>query len=228
MSDFFAKTKGGLIVSCQALEDEPLYSSFIMGRMALAAELGGANGLRANTVSDIIEIKSVVKLPIIGIIKRDYSDSDVFITSTINEVDELMSVNPEMIAVDATSRSRPYNENLASFVSVIKSKYPNLLLMADIATLEDAIFADKLKFDCVSTTLHGYTKDTKGMKLYIDDFKFLKDVINSVNIPVIAEGNVETPEMAKRCLELGCHSVVVGGAITRPKQITEKFISAIK
>ncbi|MDX1304666.1 N-acetylmannosamine-6-phosphate 2-epimerase [Photobacterium sp.] len=228
MSDFFTRAKGALIVSCQALENEPLHSDFIMSRMALAAEQGGAFGIRANSVKDITEIKRTVNLPIIGIIKRDYDDSEVFITATINEVDELMTTNPDMIAIDATDRSRPNGEMLEDFVKVIRSKYPHVLLMADISTLDDAMEADRLKFDCVSSTLHGYTENTKNSKLFSNDFQFLKDLLEAVTIPVIAEGNVETPEMAKRCLDVGCHAVVVGGAITRPKQITERFIEAMK
>ncbi|MCE2594363.1 N-acetylmannosamine-6-phosphate 2-epimerase [Motilimonas cestriensis] len=228
MNDFFTRTKKGLIVSCQALESEPLHSDFIMGRMALAAKQGGAVGIRANSVKDIIEIKNTVNLPIIGIVKRDYSDSEVFITATMSEVDELMTIAPDMIALDATNRARPKGETLASLVKAIRLKYPRILLMADIATLADAIEADKLGFDCISSTLHGYTGNTKGCKLFSNDFQFLRELLTQVKAPVIAEGNVKTPEMAKRCLEIGCHGVVVGGAITRPKQITEQFISAMK
>ena len=96
--------KGKLIVSCQALDNEPLHSPFIMSRMAVAAEEGGAEGIRANSVADIAAIKQLVSLPVIGIIKRDYPDSEVFITATMKEVDELMSVGPELIALDATAR----------------------------------------------------------------------------------------------------------------------------
>ena len=97
--------KGQLIVSCQALPEEPLHSSFIMGRMALAAFQGGAKGIRANTVEDIQEIKKIVNLPIIGIIKKVYVDEpNVYITPTIKEVDALVKEGVDIIALDATQR----------------------------------------------------------------------------------------------------------------------------
>lgn len=219
--------KGELIVSCQALSDEPLHSSFIMSKMALAAKQGGAKGIRANSKEDILEIKREVDLPVLGIVKRDYDDSTVFITATYKEIDELIASGCEMIAMDATIRKRPENIMLQDLVQYAKEKKPTIQLMADIATLEDAMQAAELGFDCISTTLHGYTEETKGEKLYHDDFQFLKSVLERVSIPVIAEGNVITPEMAKRCFQVGAHSVVVGGAITRPQQITERFMEAL-
>ncbi|WP_196491629.1 N-acetylmannosamine-6-phosphate 2-epimerase [Photobacterium leiognathi] len=220
--------KNNLIVSCQALEDEPLHSSFIMGRMALAAKEGGACAIRANSPQDIIEIKRVTQLPVVGILKRDYDNSSIYITATMKEIDELMTAEPEMIALDASLALRPDGMTLQEMVDTIRQQYPSVLLMADIATLEEALTAQELGFDCISTTLHGYTTETKGMKLYHNDFSFLRDVVNAVSIPVIAEGNVGTPAQAKRCLEVGAYSVVVGGAITRPKQITTAFIDEIK
>lgn len=222
------KVKGNLIVSCQALPDEPLHSSFIMSKMALAALEGGAKGIRANSKKDIIEIKKEVDLPVVGIVKRDYEDSSVFITATYKEIDELMESDCEMIAMDATNRKRPNNIELADLVNYTREKNSNVQLMADIATLEEAVQAEQLGFDCISTTLHGYTEITNGKKLYHDDFKFLKDVLENVNIPVIAEGNVITPEMYKRCMELGAYSSVVGGAITRPKEITKRFVGMME
>ncbi|HCE8953075.1 TPA: N-acetylmannosamine-6-phosphate 2-epimerase [Raoultella ornithinolytica] len=220
--------KGKLIVSCQALDNEPLHSPFIMSRMAVAAEEGGAEGIRANSVADIAAIKQLVSLPVIGIIKRDYPDSEVFITATMKEVDELMSVGPELIALDATARPRPGGQRLDALVAEIRAKYPSVLLMADISTAEEALTAQSLGFDCVGTTLYGYTAETKGHALPENDCGFLRDVLAAVNIPVVAEGNVETPTLAARCLELGAHTVVVGGAITRPQQITARFAAAIK
>lgn len=220
--------KGKLIVSCQALDNEPLHSPFIMSRMAVAAEEGGAEGIRANSVADIAAIKQLVSLPVIGIIKRDYPDSEVFITATMKEVDELMSVGPELIALDATARPRPGGQRLDALVAEIRAKYPSVLLMADISTAEEALTAQSLGFDCVGTTLYGYTAETEGHALPENDCGFLRDVLAAVNIPVVAEGNVETPTLAARCLELGAHTVVVGGAITRPQQITARFAAAIK
>ncbi|QXE02419.1 N-acetylmannosamine-6-phosphate 2-epimerase [Terribacillus sp. DMT04] len=219
--------KNNLIVSCQALPDEALHSSFIMSKMALAAKQGGAKGIRANSKTDIIEIKKDVSLPVIGIVKRDYKDSSVFITATYREMDELLESGCEMIAMDATARRRPENIALSELVAYVREKDAAVQLMADIATLEEAIQAEQLNFDCVSTTLYGYTEETNKQKLYDYDFKFLRQVIEHVRIPVIAEGNVVTPEMAKRCLQIGAHAVVVGGAITRPQQITERFVETI-
>ncbi|HCR1073177.1 TPA: N-acetylmannosamine-6-phosphate 2-epimerase [Enterobacter cloacae] len=219
--------KGRLVVSCQALENEPLHSPFIMSRMALAARQGGAAAIRANSVVDIEAIKEQVALPVIGIIKREYPDSEVFITATMKEVDELMTVSPAIIALDATDRARPGGESLATLVTRIRTRYPSVLLMADIATVDEAVMAQALGFDCVGTTLYGYTAQTAGHALPDDDCQFLKAVLAAVTVPVVAEGNVDTPERAARCLALGAHMVVVGGAITRPQQITERFMAAI-
>jgi N-acylglucosamine-6-phosphate 2-epimerase len=218
--------KGGLVVSCQALEQEPLHSDFIMSKMALAAKEGGALGIRANSKVDIMAIKQEVDLPVIGIVKRDYEDSEVFITATRKEIDELLESGCEMIAMDATLRKRPGTETMASLVAYVRKRNPNVQLMADISTVDEAVAADVLGFDCVSTTLHGYTPYTSHTKLYEDDFAFLKAVLEAVKVPVIAEGNVLSPEMYRRCLELGAASVVVGGAITRPKEITARFVQA--
>ncbi len=222
------KIKNGLVASCQALENEPLHSSYIMSKMALAAHLGGAVGIRANSVQDIQAIKKEVALPVVGIVKRDYPDSEIFITATKKEVAELIESGCEMIAMDATLRQRPNGEKLKDLVDYVKASHPHIQLMADISTLEDALEAERLGFDCVSTTLYGYTNETSGCKLYENDFEFIKIVLDNIRIPVIAEGNILTPEMAKVVMSLGAYSVVVGGAISRPQQITKRFVDEIK
>ncbi|WP_373464043.1 N-acetylmannosamine-6-phosphate 2-epimerase [Borrelia sp. BU AG58] len=219
----------GLIVSCQALEGEPLYSSFIMSRMALAAKMGGAVGIRANGISDISKIKSEVDLPIIGIIKKVYGNSSVFITPTIREVDELHGEGVDVIALDATLGERPDGILLSEFFNKIREKYPNQLLMADIGSLEEAIIADKLGFDFIGTTLHGYTKDTEGLNIADDDFSFLKKLLGcNLKSKLVVEGKIDTPLKAKRCFELGVSFVVVGSAITRPMEITKSFVERIE
>jgi len=220
--------KGKLIVSCQALHYEPLHSSYIMGKMALAAKEGGAKGIRANTKEDIAEIKKVVDLPVIGIVKRDYENSKVYITPTIKEVDELVEAASDIIALDATNLIRPGGKYLLDFFQEVKKKYPNQLLMADCSTVEEAVYADELGFDFIGSTLVGYTSHSEGMEIASDDFKILREILSKVKHPVIAEGNINTPEKAKRVLELGCYSVVVGSAITRPQLITKSFAEEIK
>ncbi|MGL6063994.1 MAG: N-acetylmannosamine-6-phosphate 2-epimerase [Fusobacteriaceae bacterium] len=207
----------GLIVSCQALENEPLHSSFIMSRMAFAAEIGGAVGIRANSVEDIVEIKKTIKLPIIGIIKKNYESIAAYITPTIKELESLISLDIEVIALDAT-----INANL-DFLKSLKIKYPHQKFMADISTVEEGLRAEKLGFDYIGTTLVGYTAHSKDS----NNFEVLKMLIKKCTTPIIAEGNFDTPEKAKLAMKLGAFAVVVGGAITRPQLITEKFVNEI-
>ena len=221
------RVKNQLIVSCQALEEEPLHSSFIMGRMAVAAEEGGAKGIRSNSVADVKEIKSQVDLPVIAIIKREYDDGEAFITPTIKEVDELMEAKPDVIAVDATSSTRPNGETLDEFFAQIKAKYPEQPLMADCSTLEEMLYADRLGFDYIGTTLVGYTSQSKGTKIETNDFEIIRQLLVEAENKVIAEGNINSPEKARRVLDLGCYSVVVGSSITRPQLITKTYTDAI-
>ncbi|AMM94574.1 N-acetylmannosamine-6-phosphate 2-epimerase [Peribacillus simplex] len=229
MQQVLDKIHKSLIVSCQALENEPLHSSFIMGRMAIAAKEGGATCIRANSVADIMEIKKNVDLPVIGIIKQVYGQNDVYITPTMAEIDALMETKAEIIATDATARVRPDGKTLKQFYGEIRGKYPDVLLMADVSTIEEAIFADDLGFDIVAPTLYGYTDETIGEKIYQDDYALLKEIVKAVKkAKVIAEGNVITPEIARSVLDMNVHAVVVGGAITRPQQITKRFVDAIQ
>lgn len=228
MNERVEALKGKLIVSCQALPHEPLHSSFIMGRMAVAAKEGGALGIRANTKEDIAEIKSQVDLPVIGIVKRDYADSKVYITPTMKEIEELMEVKPEIIAMDATGALRPGGVTLDDFFHEVKAKYPNQLFMADCSTVEEALHADELGFDFIGPTMVGYTEQSKGLKIADNDFEIIREILAKAKHRVIAEGNINTPEKAKRVIELGCFSVVVGSIITRPQLITKSFAEALE
>ena len=200
------KINGGLIVSCQALESEPLYDSYIMSKMAWAAKLGGAVGIRANTVVDIKAIKEKVDLPIIGIIKQEYDDSDVYITPTMAEVDALVEVGCEIIAIDATNRLRPNGITLESFFKEVRKKYPNQLFMADTSAFDEGKKAEELGFDLIGTTMAGYTPYTKGTSL--PDFTLMERYVNELHTPVIAEGGIWVPEQLKKALDIGVHAAI--------------------
>ena len=224
--EILEQIKGKLIVSCQALESEPLYDSYIMAKMAWAAYLGGAAGIRANTVVDIKAIKEKVDLPVIGIIKQVYDDSDVYITPTEKEVDALVEIGCEIIAVDATSRLRPNGATFEEFFTKIRAKYPDQLFMADTSCFEEGKKAEELGCDLIGTTMAGYTPYTNGTSL--PDFALMERYVNELHSPIIAEGGIWVPEELKKAIDTGVHAAVVGTAITRPMDITKHFVSALE
>jgi N-acylglucosamine-6-phosphate 2-epimerase len=214
----------GLIVSCQALETEPLHGSEIMARMAVAAAMSGAVGIRANTPQDIRAIHATVKLPILGIYKKEYEGSDVYITPTFDEARAVAEAGAAMIALDATPRRRPKGEDLGGLIARIRGEL-GVPVMADCSTAEEGVAAAKSGADVVSSTLSGYTPYTE--KTDGPDFPMLKALLERVDVPVIAEGRFYYPDQVAQALEMGCHAVVVGGAITRPQEITKRFVDRI-
>ena len=224
----FNQIEHGLIVSCQALEHEPLYTKEggVMPLMAKAAAMSGAVGIRANTVRDITQIKQAVDLPVIGIIKKDYPGTPMYITVTMKEVDELVACGVDILAVQGTSALRPDGKTAAEFIREIKQKYPHQLVMADIATDEEAMACAEAGADFVGTTMRGYTPETEGINE--TDFAFIARLAQNCPAKVIAEGHIHYPEQARRALEAGAFALVVGGAITRPAEITARFTAAIK
>lgn len=224
--EILTQIKGGLIVSCQALKTEPLYDSYIMSKMAWAAYLGGAVGIRCNTVVDIKAIKEKVDLPVIAIIKEEYEDSDVYITPTIKEIDALVEIGCEIIATDATNRIRPNGETLESFFTKVREKYPDQLFMADTSCFEEGKLAQELGFNLIGTTMSGYTPYTKNRKL--PDTELIKKYSTELSTPVIAEGGIWSPEDLISAYDAGAYSAVVGTAITRPMDITKRFVKALE
>ncbi|ANU27103.1 N-acetylmannosamine-6-phosphate 2-epimerase [Planococcus versutus] len=220
-----AKLERGLIVSCQALEDEPLHSSYIMSRLAVAAQEGGAVGIRANSYEDISAIKKLVDLPVIGIVKRDYADSKVFITATLKEVEEVVKSGADIIALDATDQLRPNGQRLDEFYAEVRQAFPSVLLMADISTFEEGVNASGLGFDLVATTLSGYTDYTRDQKL--PNIDLIKSLAEAIDTPVMAEGGYWKPEELEKAVASGAHACIVGSAITRPREITKRFVSSL-
>ena len=143
----------------------------------------------------------------------------------MDEVDALVEVGVDIIALDATLRKRYDGRSLDEYVNEIKEKYPDQLLMADIATYEEGLNASRRGFDFIGTTLSGYTEESKDAPA--PNFNLVKKLSEDSQVPIIAEGQVSQPEDARRMLEEGAYAVVVGGAITRPQQIAEKFIKEI-
>ncbi|MBT2758048.1 N-acetylmannosamine-6-phosphate 2-epimerase [Mesobacillus foraminis] len=226
MTDLLSRLKGKLIVSCQALENEPLYGSCIMAKMATAAVAGGAAAIRANTPEDIREIKKAVGVTVIGLYKRDYEDSEIYITPTLREVEQIVLAGADIVAADLTLRRRPYNHTSDQFIKDYKRNFPQVPLMADIATVAESINAVELGADLISTTLVGYTEETKHVKEF--NPLILKEIVEKTTRPVIAEGRIYTPEEAELALEMGAYAVVVGSAITRPLVMTERFVAKIQ
>lgn len=224
--EILRKIKDGLIVSCQALSTEPLYDSYIMSKMAYAAMLGGAVGIRANTIVDIKAIKEVVDLPIIGIIKEVYDDSEVYISPTMKEIDALVEAGCEIIATDATKRVRPNGKSFEEFFTEVRKKYPNQLFMADTSCFEEGKLAAELGCDLIGTTMAGYTPYTKGRML--PDVELIKKYSTELSNPIIAEGGIWSPQDLLNVYEAGAYSAVCGTAITRPMDITKRFVKALE
>lgn len=222
LQDLLPTVKGRLIVSCQALADEPLHSPHIMARMALAAQQGGAVAIRANSPPDIRAIIEAVPLPVIGLYKD--GDSGVYITPTFDHARQIAEAGAAVIALDATGRDRPNGEHLDDIIRRIHEQL-DLPVLADVSTLAEAVQAADLGADMVSSTLSGYTPYSPQQPG--PDFDLVQAMVARLDVPVVAEGRIRTPDEARRMLDLGAFTVIVGSAITRPQIVTRWFVDAL-
>ena len=223
--ELFALMKGTVIVSCQATPGEPLYDRerSLMPYMARAAKQAGAKMIRTSSVRDIVGIKEETGLPVIGLIKREYPGYTGRITMTMREVDECMEALSDIISIDCTDCERGDSLTAPEFLRQVRSKYPNIIIMAD-ATLEEAVAAYEAGADLVGSTMNGYTPQTAHEKGE-PNYALVEQMVKALPCPVIAEGRIHTPEQARKMLELGAWAVVVGGAITRPLEIANRFMA---
>lgn len=226
--ELFDRIRGKVIVSCQAVPGEPLYveEKSIMYLMARAAKQAGAPMIRTSSIRDVVAIKEETGLPVIGLIKVQYEGFESYITPTMKEVDALAEAGSDIIALDCTSQKRGDGKSISAFITEVRSKYPDAVLMADISTYEEGVNAWKLGMDLVGTTMSGYTAHSP--KLDGPDYELVRRLSAAVDVPVIGEGRVHSPEQAVEMLDAGAYAVVVGGAITRPLEIAQRFIRAVE
>lgn len=211
-----------LVVSCQARVDNPLHGEIFMAAMAQAAEAGGAMAIRANGPENVRAIRAATRLPIIGL-NKIYDDHPVAITPSLEAARAVAEAGADMIAVDATSRPRA-GEPVADLIRCIRNDLKRPVL-ADVDTLETAMTALGHGADAIATTLAGYT-DARARSPG-PDLDLLRQILEHARVPVVAEGRFWTPDEVARAFELGAAAVVIGTAVTNPREITRRFVGAV-
>ena len=227
--EFLDAIHGQMIISCQAIEGEPLYveEKSIMYLMARAAKQAGTPAIRTSSIRDVVAIKEETELPVIGLVKIQYPGYEGYITPTMKEVDDLTAAGADVVALDCTLRKRGDGTTVNEFIVQIKEKYPDIILMADISNYEEGINAWKCGVDIVGTTMSGYTAYTVS-GTDEPDYELMERLARDTDIPVIGEGRIHYPEQAVRALQTGVWAIVVGGAITRPLEIALRFQKKIR
>ena len=226
--DFFAKIKGGLIISCYAADDYNILFSEAEPMLALAKSvaLGGAACIRVNT-KHVAMLKKALDIPIYGL-EKVYRNGEMRITPTLKEAQALVDAGADAFAIDATCRERYDDLSLCDYIKTLKQHF-DIPVLGDIATYEEAVHAQGCGIDAVSTTLAGYTPQSPSfgklgeIPVPDPDYDLVKRLSKDLSIPVIAEGRYNTPEKAAVALKCGAHAVVVGTAISNPQKITELF-----
>jgi N-acylglucosamine-6-phosphate 2-epimerase len=217
----FQQLRGCIIVSCQASEGDPLDNLDTLTRIATSVLRGGAGGLRAEGASRIAAFRSLTQLPIIGIVKTYDANGDVYITPDFRSAKAISDAGADIIALDCTSRRLTAPEPWPELIPRIHAEL-NRPVLADIASLEDALAAERAGADAVATTLYGYTPETDGIRT--PSWPLLQSLVAHLTVPVLLEGHITHPPEALRAFTLGATAVVVGSAITRPESITNRFV----
>lgn len=224
MTYAFEKLKGRLIVSCQASPGDPLEDTDALRRIALAAIRGGASGLRLNSAAQVAAVRRETDLPIIGIEKK-YGPAGLRITADFASAATLAAAGASIIALDCTDREWPGAESWRELIQRIHGEL-GLPVMADISTMDEAAAAAAAGADCVGTTLYGYTERTRNHLSF--SWPLLARMTRELQVPIMAEGHISTPEDARRALANGAWSVIVGSAITRPGVLAARFAEALE
>jgi putative N-acetylmannosamine-6-phosphate epimerase len=213
-----------LIASVQASEKSPVDHPETLARLARASVQQGVRVLRLEGVKSVRVIKPEAKLPVIGLLKRRYPGSEVYITPTIQDAESMADLGCEIVAFDATSRERPHGQKVGEVIERLKSR--KVLAMADCDSLESAVQAERLGADIVGTTLGGYTS-AHGLTVG-PDLELLRSIVAAVKIPVLAEGRFTQRWEVEAALRIGAVGVVVGGALNDPVKQTKALLPSAR
>ncbi|NJL47877.1 MAG: N-acetylmannosamine-6-phosphate 2-epimerase [Leptolyngbyaceae cyanobacterium SM2_5_2] len=224
MDDSLTRLQGGLIVSCQAPADSPLHNPLVIAAMAEAAILRGAVGVRIDSPSHIEAVRDRVSQPIIGLWKQVRPPSPVYITPQFHQAEAVAGAGSDIIAVDATQRPRPGGETLPYLIRQIHERLGKPV-MADVDSLDNALWAIEAGADCVATTLFGYTEATQAQSP--PGLESLRQMVAQCPVPVLCEGGIASPAVARQALDLGAYAVVVGTAITGLDSLVNQYVNAL-
>jgi len=219
----FASIKGGLIVSCQVPDGTPIDRPDFIAAQAQTVLEAGAIGIRAQGVANVAAIAKLVNVPIIGLVKRYLTTTPIHITPISEDVLALENAGATIVAIDATGRLRPDGLSFADFLIEIR-RTTKLAILADVDSLEAAIIAESLGCDAIATTLSGYTDKPASA---LPNIKLVEEIVNKVNIPVLAEGGFSRNEQMKAAFDAGAWSVCIGTAITNPFLLTRGFVEVL-
>ncbi len=229
MKEFDRLIRRGIIVSVQLDDAEPLHTAQHCALFAQAAASGGAVGIRGEGIRNLQEIRATTSLPLIGCVRGHYSDDWVLVTPSMEDVDRLVRLGVDVVALDATLRTRPDGMDGISFLAAVRERHPSVQLLADISCYEEGVRAAEAGASALSTVLHGRTEGTYDQSLDLEaHLDLLRRLTASVDVPVLAEGFIWNTDDAARAMSAGAHALVVGAAITRPRVITQLFVAAVQ